>query len=90
MLLYCATSRDRRRQQHQQLKHGRGEDGAVKPVEHAAVTGQQIAVVLHAVLTLDGGKRKVARLTGKAAEKAVDGKDDRSARDSRTRCRMRP
>ena len=39
------------------------------------MTGQQVAVVLHAVLTLDGGKCKVARLTGKAAEKAVDGKD---------------
>ena len=60
-------------QQHQQLKHGRGEDGAVKPVEHTAVTGQQIAVVLHAVLALDGGKRQVARLSGKAAEETVDG-----------------
>lgn len=37
------------------------------------MTGQQIAVVLHAVLTLDGGKRQVARLSGKAAEETVDG-----------------
>ena len=45
----------------QQIYHGSGEDGAVEAVESAAVSGQQMTVVLHAELALDKGECKVAK-----------------------------
>ena len=51
----------------QQIYCGGCENGAVKAVESAAVSGQKPAVILHAEFTLDKGECKVAERRGKAA-----------------------
>ena len=56
----------------QELHQRCAEDHAVKSVQHPAVAGKNIAVVLQSVLSLNIGKGQVADLGHHAPQDAVD------------------
>ena len=50
----------------EKIHNGCREDGTVEAVEHAAVSGEKLAVILYAEFTLDKGECKVAQGRGNA------------------------